>query len=206
MEMIKKSGMKYFGGGVDAREALTPLEIDVKGTKFIFLGFNQPGPEYAFAKKNYPGAARFENKIFEELAAVWSQKGVLIFTLQSTNEDDPVPAKSQTRIFRKAVDLGAVIALSSSAHRAMGVEIYKGRLIMYGLGNFLFDQMQTINHRRGMIARHRFYEGRHVDTELIPYIMHNNCRPVIARGKDAAQLFDYVFSHSTGPVFKKIYR
>ncbi len=86
-------------------------------------------------------------------------------------------------------------------HRAMGQEFYHGRFISYGLGNFLFDQMQTINHRRGLIASYHIYNGRHIQTELIPYLLYNNSEPRIVSGKDAKELFDYVYRYSLGPVF-----
>ncbi len=85
----------------------------------------------------------------------------------------------------------------------MGLEFYRGKFISYGLGNFLFDQMQTIHHRQGLIARHHFYDGRHIQTELIPYIIHNYSEPVPVHDREAKELLDDVYRYSRGPVFKK---
>jgi poly-gamma-glutamate synthesis protein (capsule biosynthesis protein) len=84
----------------------------------------------------------------------------------------------------------------------MGIEFRGNSFISYGLGNFLFDQMQTMSHRRGLMARHHFYRGRHVQTELIPYVIHDWCQPRPARGREAREIMEEVFRLSEGPVFK----
>jgi hypothetical protein len=52
-----------------------------------------------------------------------------------------------------------------------------------------------------MFARHHFRDDRHVQTELIPYIIHEHCRPRLLRGGPARELMDEVFRYSRGPVF-----
>ena len=204
IDLYEKNNIKFFGGGRNKKEAEAVLYINVKGIRFAFVGFNQWGPSSAWATDSRAGAAKLSaaayNKAVSEAAA---NAEVVFVSVQWGNEDNPVPHKEQTQFFRRAADMGACIMVSSSAHRAMGVEFYKGKFISYGLGNLFFDQMQTINHRRGMIARHHFYGSRHIQTELIPYLIYNYSEPKIVYGRDAGQLFDYVFKYSLGGVFGK---
>ncbi|MBN1532860.1 MAG: CapA family protein [Spirochaetes bacterium] len=202
MGMIEKAGMTYFGGGINRGDAKRVRYRTVKGVTFAFLGFNQWGPDAAWATGDGPGAARFSEA--EYLAAVReavAKADVVVVSMQWGNEDNPVPHDIQKANFRKAAGMGATIMLSSSSHRAMGLEFHRGKFISYGLGNFLFDQMQTVNHRRGMIARHHFYGKRHVQTELIPFLMQDHSRPTPVRGREARELFDEVFRYSLGEVF-----
>ena len=195
--------MKFFGGGRNKDEAEAVLYVKVKDTTFAFLGSNEWGPEMAWATDKRAGAAKFSPVLFEKTVKEAVDRADIVFvTVQWGNEDDPKPYRQQIEYFRKAAELGAHIMVSSSAHRAMGLEFHNNKFISYGLGNFLFDQMQTINHRRGLIARHHFYGKRHVQTELIPYLMYNHSEPTIVKGKEADELFEYVFRHSIGKTFK----
>jgi len=202
--MIEQAGMVYFGGGKNADDAAAVRSRSVRGQIFTFIGFNEIGPPEAWATKNGPGAARLNRNAFERNISESVSMGAITFVyVQWCNENDFTrPWKQQVDYFHRAADLGADIMVSSSAHKAMGIEFYRGKFISYGLGNFLFDQMQSIHHRRGLIARHHFYKGRHIETELIPCMVHDYCRPVLLHGKEARALLDHVFRFSRGEVFR----
>jgi poly-gamma-glutamate capsule biosynthesis protein CapA/YwtB (metallophosphatase superfamily) len=203
IELLERAGMKYFGGGKNRSDAEKVLYVDVKGVTVAFVGFNELGPEYAFASDAKAGAARLSKELFTRLIREAAAKAaVVIVTVQWGNENEPVPQEIQKRYFHLAADLGATIIVSSSAHRPMGLEFYRGRFISYGLGNFLFDQMQSLNTRRGIIARHHMYGGRHVSTELIPYLIYNYSQPRLLHGREARELFEEVFRYSIGPAFR----
>jgi len=203
IRMMSKIGMRYYGGGIDKNDSEKILQMDVKGVRMSFIGFNEIGPEQAFAGNNRSGAARLTSeKYYETVKKAVSGPGIVFVCVQWGNENNPVPEKKQEKFFRDAADLGATIMVSSSGHRPMGMEFYRGKFISYGLGNFLFDQMQTINHRRGIIARHHFYCGRHIQTELIPYMIHDYCQPRPLHGREAVELMKEIFRYSLGPVFR----
>lgn len=203
INMFENAGIRYFGGGRNRREAFTVRCMKVKDTTFAFIGFNQWGPSSAWATEKEPGAARLSLKAFTSAIREGVEKADVVFvSVQWGNENSPIPDRTQKKYFHLAADMGAHIMVSSSAHRAMGVEFYRGKFISYGLGNFLFDQMQTVNHRRGLVARHHFYRGRHIETELIPYLMYNYSEPRPVYGEQARALFRYVFRYSRGGVFR----
>ena len=203
IDMMEHAGMRWFGGGRNRSDAATVRYVKVKGRSIAFTGFNEPGPEGAFATDTKAGAARFSGASFSRSIAGAAEKADIVFvTVQWANENEPSPWEIQKRYFHRAAELGATIIVSSSAHRPMGIEFYRGRFISYGLGNFLFDQMQSVNHRRGIIARHHFYGGRHLSTELIPYLIHDYSQPRVLTGNDARECLEEVFRHSLGPAFR----
>lgn len=203
MEMMERAGMVYFGGGRDRAQAERVRYATARGKRIAFVGFNEIGPEPAWATDTRAGAARLTEKALERaLREARARADIVFASIQCGNENDPAPWRSQTRILQKAAELGADIVVSSSAHRPMGIEFHDGKLISYGLGNFLFDQMQTINHRRGVIARHHFRRGRHAQTELLPYIIHDYCRPRPVRGREARELLEEIYRLSRGSVFR----
>ncbi len=203
IDLMARAGMKYFGGGKNRDDAEKVLYLTVKGTTVAFVGFNELGPEYAFASEKKAGAARLSKELFTRLVREAVSKASVVFvTVQWGNENEPVPQEIQKRYFHLAADLGATIIVSSSAHRPMGLEFYRGRFISYGLGNFLFDQMQTMNTRRGMIARHHIYKGKHITTEFIPFLSYDHSQPRLLHGREARDLFEEVFRYSIGAAFK----
>jgi hypothetical protein len=201
--MLEREGMRYFGGGKNRSDAEKPLYISVKGKTIAFVGFNECGPEAAWATETRPGAARLSQDLYAgSIKEARKKADIVIVTVQWCNENDPVPQQIQKKYFHLAADLGADIMVSSSAHRPMGLEFYRGRFISYGLGNFLFDQMQSVNTRRGLIARHHIYAGRHITTEIIPYLIHDYSQPRILSDRDARDCMQEVFSRSIGAAFR----
>ncbi|HEY5271083.1 MAG TPA: CapA family protein, partial [Anaerolineales bacterium] len=57
LEMYKQRGWKYYGGGVNLKEGLSPATFTHNGNKIAFLGCNAKGGGYATASATNPGAA-----------------------------------------------------------------------------------------------------------------------------------------------------
>lgn len=55
-------------------------------------------------------------------------------------EYKPEPDTIKTNLYRSLVDGGADVVIGDHPHWVQSSEAYKGRLIMYSLGNFIFDQ------------------------------------------------------------------
>ncbi len=202
--LLKREGLLYYGGGLNIVDAEKVLYTKIKNAKIAFIGFNQWGPAYAWATDTKPGAARLsKTKYINSIKEAVKNADIVFVSVQWGNENNPVPHRIQKEYFRLAAKLGATIMVSSSAHRAMGIEFFNKRFISYGLGNFLFDQMQSVYHRRGVIARHHFYNKRHIQTELLPYMIYNYSQPRLLNGKEAERSMNYIFRYSLGEVFGK---
>ena len=59
----------------------------------------------------------------------------------------------------------------------MSMEIYNSSFIHYGLGNLFFDQMDNLMNRKGFIDRHIFYDGKHINTELLTIMIEDYAQP-----------------------------
>ena len=65
---------------------------------------------------------------------------------------------------------------------------------MYGLGNLFFDQLGVYeNASSALIARHVFYDGRHISTELIVITFVDYARPRYATEEERTDLLNKVF-------------
>ncbi len=52
---------------------------------------------------------------------------------------------------RSAIDAGATLVVTNHPHVIQGMEIYAGKPIVYSVGNFIFDQMFSVQTRQGLI-------------------------------------------------------
>lgn len=98
---------------------------------------------------------------------------------------------------RQLVDAGANVYVAHGNPALHGVEIYKGRLILYGLGNFIFQSQGSLD-RYGPLAWYsavvdaRFADGRLTAVEFRPLAlaMDGEARgaPYLAQGGEAAAI------------------
>lgn len=71
---------------------------------------------------------------------------VSIHSHEVAEGDLEVPAEFMEAYSRRCIDEGADIVIGHGAHVLQGIEIYKGKPIFYGLGNFVF-QNETVRHQ-----------------------------------------------------------
>ncbi|MCL5071416.1 MAG: CapA family protein, partial [Actinobacteria bacterium] len=178
LKIYEGLGWKYFGGGPNLSLSKEPALYNMNGNKIAFLGFNQFGPSYDWATRNSAGSAPPDNSYYlSEIKRLKEQGYNVIFTFQYEESYSYSPLDKQVEDFRMMRDAGADIVNGSQAHQPMGFEITRDSLICYGLGNLFFDQMQSLGTRQGIIAKHVFYNGKYISTQLIPTIIDDYCQP-----------------------------
>ena len=112
------------------------------------------------------------------------------------------PSALQRQLAHKAIDAGADLVVGHHAHIWQPVELYRGKAVVYGLGNFAFGSRNR-RATAGLIARAAIDDGRVVRVELFP--LHTNNREVhyqskLMRGPDAQQLLGELRSMSDAPL------
>lgn len=198
LEWFHRNGMRTFGGGLDEANANTPVFLDLKGGGAIgIIGFNELCPLNECALERKPGANRFElskaRKAIEEMRTA-RPEAFIIATVQFGEIAAYRPTPSQRSISYALLDAGADLVFGSQAHQAQQMEFYKGKIILYGLGNFFFDQIHEIGLRQGYFMNLYFAQGRLVATEPVFTWIDEKHRPVIATEKQAMQIRKSIYS------------
>lgn len=169
LDLYKERGWGYYGGGANIQEGLRPLLLEHNGNRIAFIGCNGKGGSYASADVDYPGAVKCDyDYLVEEIGRLVEQGYLVIATFQHNEVYTFKPQPGLIRDFGKVAVAGASIVSGSQAHQAHGLEFKDDdTLIMYGLGNLFFDQI-VISEKtsQALIARHVFYDGRYLSTEL----------------------------------------
>jgi poly-gamma-glutamate synthesis protein (capsule biosynthesis protein) len=142
LTLLEKARLPYFGGGRDREEAYRPLILERNGRRIALLGYNDFPPKSFEAGPQRPGIAWLTPA--EAVAGVKAARDtyhadLVIPVLHWGEELIPKPDESQQRLARALIDAGADAVIGGHPHVTQTVERYRGRPIVYSLGNFVFD-------------------------------------------------------------------
>ena len=90
---------------------------------------------------------------------------------------------SMVRMGRALIDAGADAVLGHGNHMLLGMESYRGRPILYDMGNFLFDQSKRKALRRQGYFRLEISRQGVQSVEFLPFEMTRGFRARVATGK-----------------------
>ncbi len=76
----------------------------------------------------------------------------------------------------------------TAAHVVQTAEKYKGKYIIYSLGNFVFDQMWSRQTRQGMTAAITFNKMGVTGISFTPVLIENYAQPRVLTGTEAMQV------------------
>ncbi len=200
--IYNKNHWEYFGGGLNKKDASKILYKKIKGTTLAFLGYNYydtiHNNYHALATNTHAGANPFiPSQVKKDIAAAKKKADVVIVDVQFQEcyayppRDmiypicyRPLRSPDQRKVFRQLIDWGADIVIGTQAHQPQTFEIYKNKLIFYGLGNLFFDQINWIGTRQGLILTHYFYKGKHIQTKITTTLYDHDMQPYITTGKE----------------------
>lgn len=196
LAMYEERGWLSFGGGINEEAALQPATTEVNGNKVAFIGCNPVGFETAWATDTGAGSANCDFEwMNQKIAELKTQGYVVITTFQAWEIDRQMYDEYYRKIFKDAADAGADIIQGSQAHVPMGFEFVNDSLIHYGLGNFLFDQMEPHNIRE-FYDRHIIYNGKYLNTELLTATLTDWSRPMPMNERERQDLLTEIFDAS----------
>ena len=170
IEIMENAGIPTFGYD---RTAL----LDVKGVKVGLVG--------TYELANHMGC---EEEMIQNIESLKEQGAQLIIAsfhwgFERTN----VPNEIQVDLAHSAIDHGADLVLGHHPHVLQGIETYKGKNIVYSLGNFCFGGNSGPNDMDAMIFQQTFTleDGELVEDNV------TNITPVKISGSWAQGVNDY---------------
>jgi len=149
------AGIGHFGGGRNLAEAHAPLWIARKGLRIAVLGYNEFKPRSFEAGATHPGIAWSEDAqvIADIRAARRAGADIVIPFMHWGWEYEEAPSLRQRELARQMIDAGADVVVGGHPHVVQNAELYRGRLIVYSLGNFVFDGFDAPEARQGWLLR-----------------------------------------------------
>lgn len=165
-----EKNIDYVGAGYNIFEASRTLFKEIDGNIYAFI--NCCEHEYSIATENKAGCNPI-NPI-QQFYAIKEAKKVakyVILIVHGGIEYCQYPTLRMVEWYRFFIDVGADVVVNHHQHCFSGYEIYKGKPIFYGLGNFCFDRVGCQNGiwNAGYMVRLSF-EYERISFQLIPYL------------------------------------
>jgi len=178
MRCLDDLGIRFVGAGDTLNDSKLPVVVEQHGLRIAFLARNTLMPEGIWLREDAPGTAGLdESTICREIADARRLADVVIVSLHWGVEYRENPGEAQRMLARKIIDAGADLVLGHHPHVVQPVETYRGGVIAYSLGNFLFDSPNP-NCKGSMILKCKLSKSGVADVEIIP-IKITGCRPIL---------------------------
>ena len=183
MDALDAQGIVHFGYDETA-------VMDIKGVKVGLVGIYEL----------YDHLER-EQQLKDNIAKVKEDGAELIIVIfHWGNEKETVPDSNQTTLGHLAIDLGADLVCGHHPHVLQGIEEYKGKNIVYSLGNFCFGGNSAPSDMDSMIFQQTFTisnDGVKADnvTNIIPCSIssaygYNNYQPTPSEGDEKTRIME----------------
>ncbi|MBN2545666.1 MAG: CapA family protein [Spirochaetes bacterium] len=172
MRMLDVLEIKSFGAGRYLYQARKPAIIKEKGYTLAFLGYAEPIWSVVQASDTEAGVVHLDKAVILEdieYTKKFHQPDFLFISVHWGEEYIHYPRKKDIKLAHDLIDAGADFIIGHHPHVLQGVELYKKGVILYSLGNFLFD-MHEVPKRESMIFKVKII-GNNVETLKVLPVM-----------------------------------
>lgn len=167
--ILDNAGFPYFGGGRDLDQAQRGWETTVGNTSIVFIGIDGVTANVDYAGQigtvgenigsGFAGASASKagtnplavQSVMAKIADLAGKYDIVIPYFHMGEEYVWITPQWCVDVAHAAIDNGATLVLTNHPHLIQGMEIYKEKPIVYSLGNFVFDQMFSVDTRTGYI-------------------------------------------------------
>lgn len=162
---LREHGIAPFGAGMTLAEARQPAIVERNGLRLGFLSYNLVGPKDSWASERKAGGAyvyiltSYEldhatpggtpnvytgaeadslERMCDDIRRLRARTDVVMVSLHKGTVHTPVLVMPyEKQVAHAAIDAGADAVIGHHAHILRGIELYKGKPIYHGLGNFV---------------------------------------------------------------------
>lgn len=170
LELSKKNELQTVGAGSNITKARQPLVlVSEEGLKVGIV--NVCEHESSIATTNEAGANPLDCvNLYYDIATIKEKTDKVIVIVHGGREHYSLPTPRMRRDYHLIADYGADAIVNHHQHCFSGYEIYKGKPIFYGLGNFFFDRNSQRNDRwnYGFLLKLDI-KKESIGFELLPY-------------------------------------
>jgi poly-gamma-glutamate synthesis protein (capsule biosynthesis protein) len=156
LDLLRQQGIGYFGGGRNLAQAHEPLIVERKGIRIAFLGYNEFFPRSFEADVDRAGVAwSDDDQVALDIsnARKVHHAGIVISMMHWGWEHDTVASERQRKLARLMIDAGADAVVGGHPHVIQNTEQYRGKPIIYSLGNFVFDGFYSLPTTTGWLLQ-----------------------------------------------------
>ena len=208
LRVLDSSGIRHAGAGESAEQAAVPAivearlpeETGAKPCRVALLSYTDNEPDFAATVKR-PGTNYLEislqqktlTRIANDIAQARAQGAdLVVFSNHWGGNFIERPSAKFRSFARRVIELGADVYHGHSAHICQGIEIYRGKPILYDTGNFIDDYAvdPLLRNDRSCLFKLMFEHSKLCRIELLPVSL-TVAHVALARGEE----FDAISAH-----------
>ena len=159
------------GGGKNLAEASKTLYKQINGETLAVI--NCCEHEYSIATGTSAGSNPLNSvQQYYAIKKAREKTNYVVVIVHGGHEHYNLPSPRMVETYRFFIDAGADAVINHHQHCYSGYEVYKGKPIFYGLGNFCFDKLYNempSGWYEGYMVKLIFEKNNEVGYELIPY-------------------------------------
>lgn len=142
---LDSAGVKHAGAGANSSAAAEPAIVKTKAGTVAVLAYTQIISSSAATSSSSgvnPGTSH--SKVVSEIKAAKTKADFVIVSMHWGTEYTNQETAEQRSLAHAAIDAGADLVLGHHPHVIQGMEIYKNKLIVYSMGDFVFDHRSRV--------------------------------------------------------------
>ena len=154
--LLQKNALAQAGGGLNLSQAHAPWIVERHGLRIALLSYNEFLPRSFEAGHNAPGVAWSEDEQVEEdirRARQVHGADLVIPFMHWGWENERVANARQRQLARLMIDAGADAVVGGHPHVTQDIEHYRGKPIVYSVGNFVMKETDNEQQRQGWVLR-----------------------------------------------------
>jgi poly-gamma-glutamate synthesis protein (capsule biosynthesis protein) len=175
---LNANNIMHFGYSEKLCEQYDPMVLTVHGVRIGFLGYN-------LANMNESELNKSQQYITDRISESKSGIDVLILSLHWGLEYVNFPCEPYISMAKAFVNAGADIIFGHHSHQLQGYINSNNKVIMFSMGNFIFDDLRKENRYTGVLEVLINPDDCSIQaTNLIPYYINSDFQPIPMKGTD----------------------
>jgi poly-gamma-glutamate synthesis protein (capsule biosynthesis protein) len=159
LELLDQAGIKRSGAGRTLEEAMAPALLASSQGPIAVLGLTDNEPDWEAAARK-PGVnyisyglrglmEPYRSRMTQALALARRQASFIIVSAH-VGPNWGTPSRAMQALAHELIDMGADLYWGHSNHTPQGIELYKGKAILYSTGDFIDDYLVEKNERNDL--------------------------------------------------------
>lgn len=194
---LEEANIKYVGAGENLEKAKEIEYMQVNGYQIAFIGASRviPVPDWN-ATSTKPGMlTTYDPTVtLEQIKLAKENADYVVVYVHWGKEREEFPEQYQKNMGKQYVDAGADIVIGSHSHCLQGIEYYKGKPIVYSLGNYIFGSQSY----QTALAVLTITETGSMELSLVPATATNGKTSLVSEPEKVKAFNEYMESISFG--------
>lgn len=170
---LQKHNIDFVGGGCNLDEAQKILYKQINGKTLAIVNFCET--EFSIATDSRAGSAPLDAvDNYNQITQARSNADYVLVIVHGGHEHYQLPSPRMQKLYRHFITIGADAVVNHHQHCYSGYEYFNNKPIIYGLGNFYFDEKKYRDcmWNEGYMVEILFNDNLTIN--LIPYIQCNS--------------------------------